>query len=151
MSTNTRLRSGAWRNLILTDAPAIQYPVRLRLECRLTQYHETPIRGNDSRLPLHHCRPGRPPLSPFGKAARSLDRPRVDRSHHRWRRRSLLAERAQLGSLADARLARVSRCGERISVAVGIYTAYSAADNLQLCPVGAAYFQIFPIRANSVM
>ena len=98
-------------------------------------------------MSVHRCGSSRPRLSPFGTSARSLDRPDLHDSDNRCRRRSLLAHGSQLGSLADARLARLSRCRERISLAVGIYTACSAVDDSRLCPIGAAYFQIFSVCA----
>jgi hypothetical protein len=135
----------------LTEHLPYNNPTGLRLERRPTsQHHETSIPCNDPRLPVHRCGSSRPRLSPFGKAARSLDLPRLDRSHNRCRRRSLLAHGSQLGSLADARLARLSRCRERISLAVGIYAACSAVDDSRLCPIGAAYFQIFSVCAIRV-
>ena len=148
MSTNTGELVRRARNIRRT-ACTLRYNLagpRLQRRPRI-QWYETSIRGNGARVPVHYCGASRLDLSPFGKAARALDRPRVDRSHHRCRRRSLLAQGAELGSVAAACLARLSRCGERISFAVGIYATRRAADDLRLCPAGAAYFQIFPIRA----
>src|SRR5882762_2569568 len=151
MSTNTGEPICQTPNIRGTACTVRYNPAGLRLACWPNRpNHETPIRGNGARLPVHYCGASRPDLSPFGKAARTLDRPGVDCSHHRCRRRSLLAQGAELGSVAAACLARLSRCGERISFAVGICTTYSAADNFWLCLAGAAYFQIFPIRAISV-
>ncbi len=92
----------------------------------------------------------RPRLSPFGRSARSRDGPYLDRSDPCCRRRSLSASGSQLGSLADARLARLSRCGERISLAIGVHGAYRTVDHNCLCPTAAARFQIFSVRAIRV-
>jgi len=76
-----------------------------------------------------------------------LDLPRSD---NRCRRRSLLAHGSRLGSLADARVARLSRCRERVSLAVAIFRTCRAVDDRRLFPAGAACFQIFSVRAIRV-
>ena len=115
-----------------------------------SQCHETSLTSHDHRLSVHRCGSSRPRLSLVGTSARSLDRPDLHHSDNRCRRRSLLAHGSQLGSLADARLARLSRCRERISLAVGIYAACSVVDDNRLCPIGTAYFQIFSVCAIRV-
>ena len=117
----------------------------LEFQCR-----ETPLTRHDHRLSIHRCGSSWPRVSPFGKSARSLDRPDLHRSDNRCRRRRLLAHGSQLGSLADARLARLSRCRERISLAVGISAACRAVDGRRLCLAKAACFQIFSVRAIRV-
>jgi len=101
-------------------------------------------------LSVHPCGPSRSRLSPFGKTARSLDRSHLYGSDNRCRRRSIFAPGAQVGSLAAARVASRTRCRERISLGVGIFSACRAVDGSRLFLALVASFQIFSARAIRV-
>jgi hypothetical protein len=53
-----------------------------------------------------------------------------------------------MGSVGDSGVACLSRCGERIKLAVGCLATRGAAFGRRLCPAGAADFQIFSARAR---
>ena len=113
--------------------------------------NETPLSGHDTRLAVHNRGGLKYYLSPFEKSNRPLDCPYLARRNNRYRGRGLLAPGCKMGSLAGSRLARLSRCRERIKLTIGWFGARRASFGRRVFPARAADFQVFSAWATRMI